>query len=55
MWFFNEETSQTPKDFKLATPRHHFAVPFHAARAHKALADVLATVGLYREAKEDCA
>jgi DNA polymerase III epsilon subunit-like protein len=48
MWFFSEEVCQRPNDFKLATLCHYFDVPFHAASAHEALADVVATTGLYR-------
>ncbi|HZZ26776.1 MAG TPA: 3'-5' exonuclease [Pirellulales bacterium] len=48
MWFFSEQTRQSPKDFKLATLCHFFAVPFHAASAHEALGDVLATIQLYK-------
>lgn len=49
LWHFAERPdSRRPKDFKLATLCQHFAVPFHAASAHEALADVAATLGLYR-------
>ncbi len=49
IWYFAEHPDSTPpKDFKLATLCQHFGVPFHAASAHEALADVSATVGLYR-------
>lgn len=49
MWFFSEEPAQKPpKDFKLATLCQRFGVPFHAAAAHDALADVTATLALYR-------
>jgi DNA polymerase III epsilon subunit-like protein len=48
MWHFNEADCAPPKDFKLATLCHYFGVPFHAASAHEALADVMATIGLYR-------
>jgi DNA polymerase III epsilon subunit-like protein len=48
LWFFSEATCQPPKDYKLSTLCHYFGVSFHAASAHEALADVIATVGLYR-------
>jgi DNA polymerase III epsilon subunit-like protein len=48
MWFFGEATCIPPKDFKLATLCQFFRVPFHAASVHEALADVVATIGLYR-------
>jgi DNA polymerase III epsilon subunit-like protein len=49
MWFFEERSNETPPaDFKLATLCRRFDVPFHAASAHEALADVTATIGLYR-------
>jgi DNA polymerase III epsilon subunit-like protein len=49
MWFFHEHRDEPPPaDFKLATLCHHFGVTFHAASAHEALADVSATVSLYR-------
>jgi len=49
IWYFTERPLVTPpKDFKLATLCRHFQVDFQAASAHDALADVSATVGLYR-------
>jgi DNA polymerase III epsilon subunit-like protein len=49
IWHFSENpTLLPPKDFKLATLCEYFDVPFHAAAAHEALADVTATVILYR-------
>jgi DNA polymerase III epsilon subunit-like protein len=52
IWYFAEHPSVVPpRDFKLATLCQHFGVPFHAASAHEALADVSATVGLYRAMK----
>jgi DNA polymerase III epsilon subunit-like protein len=49
MWFFEEHPDEPrPTDFKLATLCRHFGVPFHAASAHEALADVTATIDLYR-------
>jgi DNA polymerase III epsilon subunit-like protein len=48
MWYFTEVDCAPPKDFKLATLCQCFGVPFHAASAHEALGDVMATLGLYR-------
>jgi DNA polymerase III epsilon subunit-like protein len=49
IWYFTENPHELPpKDYKLATLCQHFRVPLHAAAAHEALADVSATVGLYR-------
>jgi DNA polymerase III epsilon subunit-like protein len=49
MWYFTEQPHLArPRDFKLATLCQHFGVAFHAASAHDALADVSATVQLYR-------
>jgi DNA polymerase III epsilon subunit-like protein len=49
MWWFSEHPDLVPpKDYKLATLCHYFGVPFHAASAHEALADVSATVQLYK-------
>lgn len=49
IWYFTENPiMMRPKDFKLATLCEHFRVPFHAAAAHEALADVSATVALYK-------
>jgi DNA polymerase III epsilon subunit-like protein len=49
IWYFTENPSMMPpKDFKLATLCEHFGVHFHAATAHEALADVTATVALYK-------
>jgi DNA polymerase III epsilon subunit-like protein len=48
-WYFTENPATVPpKDFKLATLCEYFGVPFHAAAAHDALADVTATVALYK-------
>ncbi len=47
MWYFHEHQDEPfPRDFKLATLCQYFGVPFHAASAHEALADVSATVAL---------
>jgi DNA polymerase III epsilon subunit-like protein len=49
MWYFHEHQERPlPSDFKLATLCQYFGVAFHAASAHEALADVSATVSLYR-------
>lgn len=53
MWH-TAETGCSPKDFKLATLCQYFGVPFHAASAHDALADVIATVALYRSIVQGC-
>jgi DNA polymerase III epsilon subunit-like protein len=48
LWYFAERPElPRPKDFKLATLCDYFGVPFHAASAHEALADVTATLRLY--------
>lgn len=47
-WYFFENPSRTPQNFRLDTLCEHFGVPFSAAEAHDALGDVRATVGLYR-------
>jgi DNA polymerase III epsilon subunit-like protein len=50
MWYFHENRNQAPPtDFELATLCQYFGVPFHAASAHEALADVSTTVRLYQE------
>ncbi len=50
MWHASESPRLLPpKDFKLATLCHAFGVPFHAANAHEALADVTATMLLYKK------
>ncbi len=49
MWYFHEDRSMLPpRDFKLGTLCCHFGVPFNRFEAHDALADVRATVELYR-------
>jgi DNA polymerase III epsilon subunit-like protein len=49
MWYFAERPNlNPPRDMKLATLCEYFGIPFHAAAAHEALADVSATVALYR-------
>src|SRR5262249_26449757 len=48
LWFFSERSATTPPaDFKLATLCHYFGIPFHAARAHEALAALPATRNRY--------
>lgn len=49
MWLFHEDrTLRPPADFKLGTLCDYFGVTLHPADTHDALADVRATVGLYR-------
>jgi DNA polymerase III epsilon subunit-like protein len=49
MWLFHENRSLTPpSDFKLGTLCHYFGIALPAHEAHDALADVRATVELYR-------
>ena len=49
MWLFHEDPSLTPPtDFKLGTLCKYFGVTLRAEDAHDALADVRATVQLYR-------
>lgn len=53
IWLFHENKSCTPPvDFKLQTLCQYFDVPLRSEDAHDALADVRATVSLYREMKE---
>ncbi len=48
-WFFQEHPDlRPPPDFKLGTLCNHFGIRFHPDEAHDALADVRATVELYR-------
>lgn len=48
-WFFQENSQlPLPDDYRLGTLCDHFAVPLHPHEAHDALADVRATVALYR-------
>lgn len=49
MWLFQEDrTLRPPADFKLGTLCDYFGVTLRPEDAHDALADVRATVGLYR-------
>jgi hypothetical protein len=49
MWYFQEDRSKLPPcDFKLGTLCRYFGVPFSPFEAHDALADVRATMELYR-------
>jgi hypothetical protein len=53
MWLFHEDPLLTPPaDFKLGTLCEYFGVPWNAAEAHDALADVRATVGLFRAMRQ---
>jgi len=47
MWRFALSRERPPTNYQLATLCRHFAVPFHAAKAHDALGDVTATVQLF--------
>lgn len=49
LWFFAEQPQlPSPDNFKLATLCRYFHVPVHPLEAHEALADVRATIGLYK-------
>jgi DNA polymerase III alpha subunit (gram-positive type) len=49
LWLFHEHPHlRPPADFKLGTLCRYFGVPLHPDEAHTALADVRATVELYR-------
>jgi DNA polymerase III epsilon subunit-like protein len=48
MWHFATSGERAPANFQLAGLCKHFGVPFHAASAHEALADVTATVALFQ-------
>ncbi len=48
LWHFAISGQKPPANFQLATLCAHFGVPFHAAKAHEALADVAATVQLFQ-------
>lgn len=53
IWLFHEDKRLTPPpDFKLGTLCSYFGVPLRKADAHDALADVRATVALYRAMNE---
>jgi DNA polymerase III epsilon subunit-like protein len=53
IWYFQEHANERPpRDFKLSTLCQYFGVPLHAASAHEALADVSATLALYRAMRE---
>lgn len=53
MWYFAERPSlPKPDSFKLLTLCRYFGVPLHPFEAHDALADVRATIGLYRALRE---
>lgn len=53
MWLFHERKELTPPaDFKLGTLCQYFGVPLRPEDAHDALADVRATVALYRAIDE---
>ena len=49
IWLFHEDQTLTPPaDYKLGTLCQYFGVPLRVEDAHEAMADVRATVGLYR-------
>jgi DNA polymerase III epsilon subunit-like protein len=48
MWQFASGEAAPPANYQLATLCDHFGVPFHAAAAHDALGDVVATVQLFQ-------
>lgn len=48
LWYFFENPTKAPQNFRLETLCEHFGVPFSAADAHDALGDVRATVALYK-------
>jgi DNA polymerase III epsilon subunit-like protein len=48
MWHFVLNRARPPTNFQLATLCQQFGVPFHAAAAHDALGDVIATAQLFR-------
>jgi DNA polymerase III epsilon subunit-like protein len=48
MWLATTGDAIPPANFQLATLCAHYGIPFHAAKAHDALADVAATVQLHR-------
>lgn len=50
LWLFHEDKSLTPPaDYQLGTLCQYFGVRFKSHEAHEALADVRATIALYRE------
>jgi DNA polymerase III epsilon subunit-like protein len=48
LWHFALSGAKPPANYQLATLCAHFVVPFHAAAAHEALGDVIATVQLFQ-------
>lgn len=48
LWHFRLSQQTPPANFQLTTLCAHFGIAFHAASAHEALADVSATVQLFR-------
>jgi DNA polymerase-3 subunit epsilon/ribonuclease T len=48
MWQVISREAPHPSNFQLATLCEYFGVPFHAAAAHDALGDVIATVRLFQ-------
>lgn len=54
MWHFVNSGAKPPANYQLATLCDYFGVSFHAAAAHEALADVTATVQLFRALRHQC-
>ena len=53
LWWFDEHRLETPpKDFKLQTLCEYFEVPLSDDEAHDAMADVRATLGLYKALRQ---
>lgn len=52
MWHFMNSGAKPPANYQLATLCDCFGVAFHAAAAHEALADVTATVQLFRALRQ---
>lgn len=55
LWRFSLAQSKQPPNYQLATLCAHFDVPFHAAKAHDAFGDAIATVQLFRALQQDTA
>lgn len=52
LWHFALFGAKPPANLQLASLCAHFGIPFHAAAAHEALADAVATVQLYRALRQ---
>lgn len=55
LWRTHLAQSQSPPNFQLATLCEHYGVPFHAAKAHDAFGDAIATVQLFRALRRESA